>query len=96
MTVKEIFKNVEGYNTIARATGRNMIYILFDFNGRDIAYTREYNDFKRTIMHELTPNAVKAIMNDIDSYQFGDEKQIDYVDFFGKVHSFKVTFNLAN
>lgn len=85
MKVKELFNKLEGYNTIASITGERTRYIVFEFEGSKIAYTKDYKDFKNRIMHELTPMSVKAIL-DFDGFVFEDDRIVEFIDSFGYVH----------
>ena len=78
MTLKEMFKKLEGYNEISEAMGYKKAYIVFiegvigeTFRGETLAEIRS-----KMRQHFINPY-VDAILG-YDGYEFGKEQEIKY------------------
>lgn len=67
MTIKEVFKMVESYNTVSEMMGTRKIKAILVFVDNDMAFTEgyftDYKSFRGFVRKNYFPNLVTAILN---------------------------------
>ena len=76
MTLKEMFKKIEGYNQIAEIMGTDKIYLGFNINASDERFTN-LKDLKKWVNEEFIEELASVVLN-FDQYEFDTDRAMEF------------------